>query len=139
MSNQEPAGKQSPPGRWRLIRDVAVFQVKLFADGFRDLIFSPVSIVLALIDLVTGGSRFYNLLHLGRRTDRWINLFGRYSSTRGLDEAVSRVETMVAEQYRKGGITASARQAVDAALDRVSQTDGHRPEPTDDSDEPSPR
>lgn len=115
----EQSGSESGPGRGQLIRDAAVFQVKLFADGMRDLIFSPLAFFLVLADLVTRGERFYNLLSLGRRTDVWINLFGHHGDDRGIDEAVGRIEEMIAEQYRKGGITASARQAVDAALDRL--------------------
>ncbi|NNM21165.1 MAG: hypothetical protein HKO55_07845 [Gammaproteobacteria bacterium] len=117
----EQSSGDTSPGRWQLIRDAAVFQVKLFADGMRDLILSPLSFFLTLADLVTGGNRFYNLLSLGRRTDVWINLFGNYGGGSGIDEAVDRIEALIAEQYRKGGITASARQAVDSALDRVVQ------------------
>ncbi|MDH3590163.1 MAG: hypothetical protein OEQ74_12245 [Gammaproteobacteria bacterium] len=112
---------ETRPGRWQLIRDASVFQLKLLADGFRDLIFSPLSLILTLIDLITGGDRFYNLQSLGRRTDVWINLFGKYKG-RGIDEAVVRIETLIAEQYQKGGITASAKKAVDSALDKIGQT-----------------
>ena len=116
-------------GRWQLIRDATVFQFKLLADGLRDLVFAPVSLMLALIDLVTGSNRFYHLLQLGRRTDHWINLFGKYGGRgRGFDEAVSRMETMLTEQHQKGGITATAKRTVDKALDKL----GTEPKETQD-------
>ncbi|MFQ5982911.1 MAG: hypothetical protein ACE5KS_06010 [Woeseiaceae bacterium] len=33
------------PDRWVLIRDVAVFQVKLLFDGLRDVLFVPISLI----------------------------------------------------------------------------------------------
>lgn len=66
--------------RFPVLRDVIVFQLKLLVDGLRDLLLSPVSIIAALIDLLVpgddGGRRFYGVVHFGRRTERWINLFG---------------------------------------------------------------
>jgi hypothetical protein len=43
--------------RWRLVRDLAVFQAKLFVDGVKDLVLFPVSLVAALVGLVTPGAR----------------------------------------------------------------------------------
>lgn len=112
----------SHTGRWQLIRDAFVFQLKLLVDGLRDLVFAPISIVLALIDLVTGGQRYYRLLDLGRRSEEWINLFGRYHDEgHGIDEAVKKIEVMVADQYEKGGMTATAKHSVDKALDKLSR------------------
>ncbi|MFT7385132.1 MAG: hypothetical protein ACI90G_002722, partial [Urechidicola sp.] len=37
---------------WRLLRDVVVFQGKLALDGLRDLLLSPLSIILALAGAV---------------------------------------------------------------------------------------
>lgn len=121
------------PDRWTLIRDVAVFQGKLFVDGLMDIILSPVSLVLAVIDLITGGprvgDRFYRLLHFGRETDHWINLFGNadrlsqkprtYTPERGLDEIVDHLEDLVRRQHEKGGVTATAKGTIDEAIDRL--------------------
>lgn len=125
------------PDRWTLIRDIAVFQVKLLFDGFRDLLLVPVSLIAGLISLVRGGSRpsseFYDLLNAGRKSERWINLFGAASHFHGpqteedrfpiedVDEMVSRVESFVVEEYRRGGITAQARERIDKALDLVQR------------------
>ncbi len=131
--NNESEIKEEKPDRWMLIRDVAVFQVKLVFDGLRDLILVPVSLIAGIVSLVKGGespsSEFYDLLKVGRRSERWINLFGAASHYHGppsekekfavedIDVMVSRVESFVVEEYRKGGVTAQAKERLDTALD----------------------
>ncbi len=123
------------PDRWMLIRDVAVLQVKLVFDGLRDLVLVPVSILMAVISLVKGGDRpgpqFYDLMRLGKESEHWINLFGaaehaRKSGTapghfagRDIDAMVSRVEAFVVDEYKKGGVTAQAKDHFDKMLDSV--------------------
>jgi hypothetical protein len=123
------------PNRWELIRDVLVFQGKLFVDGLRDLIWAPVSVGLAVMDLMGvgkgAGLHFYNFLYFGRKTENFINLFGATDhteghalatrSTEGLDAFVHRVEGLVRQEYERGGITASAKNAVDRALDNIQK------------------
>ncbi len=131
--NNESEIEEEKPDRWMLIRDVAVFQVKLIFDGLRDLILVPVSLIAGIVSLVKGGespgSEFYDLLKVGRRSERWINLFGAASHYHGppseeekfavedIDVMVSRVESFVVEEYRKGGVTAQAKERLDTALD----------------------
>jgi hypothetical protein len=123
------------PDRWTLIRDVAVFQVKLVFDGMRDVVLLPISLVAGLVSLVKGGgspsSEFYDLLKVGRRSERWINLFGAASHYHGpqdeedkfavedIDVMVSRVESFVVDEYRRGGVTAQAKARLDTALDLI--------------------
>lgn len=122
------------PSRWELIRDVLVFQGKLFVDGLRDLIWAPVSVGLAVMDLLgigkNAGLHFYNLLYFGQTTERCINLFGAADraeshavarSSEGLDALVHRVENLARQEYERGGITASAKNAVDRALDNLQR------------------
>ena len=121
------------PDRWTLIRDVAVFQIKLVFDGMRDVVLLPISLIAGLVSLVKGGgsssSEFYDLLKVGRRSERWINLFGAAAHYHGppsekdnfaiedIDVMVSRVESFVVDEYRKGGVTAQAKERLDNALD----------------------
>lgn len=117
------------PNRWTLIRDTAVFQVKLIFDGFRDLLLVPVSLIAAFISLFSGSSEFYDLLRLGRRSERWINLFGAAERLHGpatdterfaaedIDEMASKVEAFVINEYQRGGITAQAKDRLDSAID----------------------
>lgn len=125
--------EQNGPDRWTLIRDLAVFQVKLLFDGFRDLLLLPVSLIAGIFSLVGGGvkpgSEFYDLLRIGRRSERWINLFGAAERYHGpatddesfavedIDKMVSRVESFVVDEYKKGGVTAQAKERLDKALD----------------------
>ncbi len=66
-------------GRRQLIRDMAVFQVKLFADGFKDVLLSPVSLIAGIMGIFLGGRTpgtfFYSVLRLGKQTENWIGLF----------------------------------------------------------------
>lgn len=128
-------GATRVPSRWELIRDVIVFQGKLFVDGLRDVIWAPVSVGLAVLDLLGigkyAGIYFYKFVDLGEKTEHFINLFGAANQTRshalvgeqpeGLDALVHRLERTVRQEYDRGGITASAKHAVDRALDSLQQ------------------
>lgn len=123
------------PDRWTLIRDIIVLQLKLVVDGLRDFILVPISLLVGIISLVKGGdssgSEFYELLRTGRRSERWINLFGAAERVYGpsiaddhfpaedIDEIVSRVETFVVDEYRQGGVTWQAKDQLDRALDSL--------------------
>lgn len=95
-----------------LVRKAAVFQLKLVADGLRDALLIPVSLIAALVGLIRGGDdpelEFRRVLKMGRRSERWINLFGherplgRSVSTGSMDAILEQVESAVIEQYRKG-------------------------------------
>lgn len=131
-----------PPGRWVLIRDAVVFQVKLLVDGLRDFVLLPISVVAALLSLLRGGNgagrEFYTLVAFGRRTEKWINLFGAADRLPAADEPdddseiatvdglVNKLERKVVEQYEKGGMTASAKHAIDHILDSVQSSTARR-------------
>lgn len=133
----EPFDPVVRANRWTLIRDIAVFQVKLIVDGMRDLILVPVSLVAGLVSLLKGGAEpgqdFYDLLRVGRRTEHWINLFGAAERLHGaaddderfpaedIDEIVSRVESFVVDEYRRGGVTAQAKDRIDRALEKLGR------------------
>ena len=135
------------PDRWMLIRDIAVFQVKLVVDGFRDLLLVPISIGAGVISLFKPGARpgseFYDLLRVGRRSEHWINLFGAADHARepnlgeqlfpedDMDSLVKRVESFVVDEYHKGGVTAQAKDRLDSAIDTLQRM-GRRPRNPDD-------
>jgi hypothetical protein len=126
-------GEATPVDRWQFFRDVLVFQVKLALDAMRDLILVPVSIGAALLDLVSSGKRtgrrFYRVFAMGKRTDVWINLFDTYgnpddtpeSSSTTVDSLVAQFEALLVEQHDRGGLTATAKVAIDRALDGISK------------------
>ena len=128
-----PQGESSHPPLWTLIRDIAVLQVKLIVDGFRDLILLPASLIAGVISLSKTkdgkpGSEFDTLVNVGRQSERWINLFGairnappdvkddKHFGDADIDEIVSRVESFVIDEYKRGGITAQAKERIDKAM-----------------------
>jgi hypothetical protein len=98
--------------RAELIREAAVLQIKLLADGFRDAVLIPVSLVAALIGLIRGGNEpdreYRRVIKLGRRSERWINLFGHQRPlgkphpADSMDNVLGQVESAIVKQYRKG-------------------------------------
>ncbi len=129
---------------WSLIRDVGLLQVKLIVDGFRDLILVPASLVAGVVSLANSrggkpGPEFYRLLALGKRSERWINLFGalrhaeRPAATdddaggADIDTIVARVETFVVDEYQRGELTKKAKERIEEALDAMQRRgDGTR-------------
>lgn len=109
--------------RFPVLHDVIKFQVKLFIDGLRDLLISPVSIFAALIDLLVpgddGGKRFYAVVRFGRRTEQWINLFGAAdrSSTetpeQGVDVMLAELEALVSDPMQRDEARARARAIIE--------------------------
>ena len=128
------AEENKPPSpQWVLLRDLAVLQVKLLVDGFRDLVLLPASIIAAIVSVMrtengVPGPQFYNLLAVGKQSEHWINLFGATKNApEGVDRAnefgdvdmdsiVTKVETFVVAEYKRGGVTAQAKSRIDAAL-----------------------
>lgn len=109
--------------RFPVLRDVIVFQVKLLVDGLRDLLLSPVSIFAAFIDLLVpgddGGKRFYGVVHFGRRTEQWINLFGMADKhdpdapPAGIDMLLAELEGLMRDPARRDEARARAQALVD--------------------------
>ncbi len=69
----------------RALRHLIVFQLKLAADAFRDLLLSPLSVVVFIIDALNKpaveDSLYLRLMLMGRHSDRMINLFDEYTDT----------------------------------------------------------
>jgi len=132
--NDKPKGP-----REMLVRDTAVLQLKLMVDGLRDAVLIPVSLVAAALGLIRGGDdadrEFQRVLKWGRRSERWINLFGHQSPlgrthpSASMDLMLDRVEQVVTEQYRRGRDTEEAKAAIKAAMeDDVSEEPSEKDE-----------
>ncbi len=134
----EPAEVGARNERWPLIRDVLVLQCKLVVDGFRDLVLVPVSLIAGLVSVIgkggVPGREFYDVLRVAQRSERWINLFGAVEKreshetgaadttppgTPDLDTLIARIESFLVDEYRKGGVTAQAKERLDAALEAL--------------------
>ena len=132
-TGEENKTSAATSSRKDLLRTVVVFQFKLFVDGIRDVILVPVSIVAAGLDFLSGAAvssgNFASVMNMGRRSERYIDLFGERASRvrddeapgpeAGLDDLLSLVETRFKENYRKDDPAGSAQQALESLRQAV--------------------
>jgi hypothetical protein len=89
--------KSRQGSRWRLMRDVVVFQIKLGMEAALDIMLIPVSLAAAGLDLVLGNWRqprwFHSVLRFGERCEHWIDLWG--IATPGMDAPQSEVDALM--------------------------------------------
>lgn len=125
-----------------VIRDFAIFQVKLLLDAAKDGVLAALSVVALVVDLLSGGGRrprlFYSVLAMSERFDLWLNLSG----------AVSRLEN---EQLGDDGLFGASDAGSDSLLGKIEELVRGVDEPTptsspppkgmeeDDLDGPSPK
>ena len=83
--------------RWRLLRDVVVFQIKLGMEAILDLTLIPVSLAAAAIDFLLGNWRrprwFHAVLRFGERCEHRIDLWR--VATPGMDAPQSEVDAVL--------------------------------------------
>lgn len=83
--------------RWRLLRDVVVFQIKLGMEAVLDIMLIPVSLAAAALDLLLGNWRrprwFHAVLRFGERCEHLINLWG--IATPGVGAPQSEVDAVM--------------------------------------------
>ena len=131
-----PAPSPAPTvhtSRLQLIWDVTLFQFKLAADGLRDVLLSPISIIMAILGLVAGGDDphqyFRRLQRFGRRTEIWINLFGLHSHRRGTsDEMVDGIRERVFTEATSNPWLSRAAGRLNEKLDNVNASRERGPE-----------
>ena len=130
LSSSPPEGSGE---RWRFLRDVIVFQLKLLLDNLRDFALVPISLVAALIDLVYKGERegalFYKVLRWGAHSEEVIDVYSaiehhppgsfKVNPAYRVDSVIARLEGVVVREYEKGGTAASIKAAVDRAIDQL--------------------
>jgi hypothetical protein len=115
------------------LRDFAIFQLKLFLDGFKDFVAIWLSLGAIILDFISGqGKRprlFYSVVRASERFDQWINLhsalermdesetddglFG--ASAAGDDSLIGQIEQLVrgGDEPRMKGGSGSARRDPD--------------------------
>jgi hypothetical protein len=124
-----------PHARWKFIRDVAVFQFKLFLNNVHNFVQIPLTLVVAIFDLIfktePEGARFYKLLEHGRTIDDAIDIYSvvahrerSLNADYSVDNLVSRLEGVIVREYQKGGTAASVKAAVDRAIDEMQARAG---------------
>jgi hypothetical protein len=95
MSSDKPRG-----GRFALLREVLVFQLKLLVCTGRDLVLLPTSMAAAAIDFVFKTRLFRTALVLGRWSDHWIKLWPEAANEDGsrafdADALLAQIEGLV--------------------------------------------
>lgn len=121
--------------RWKFIRDVLVFEAKLALNNLHNFFQIPVTLAVAVFDLLVKGreegERFYKLLELGRTIDESIDIYSviahrekSLNKDYTVDAVVARIEQVIVREYKKGGSAASVKQAVDKALDGMQSKTG---------------
>ena len=95
-----------------VIRDFAIFQLKLLLDAAKDGILAALSVGALVLDLLSGGGRkprlFYSVLAMSERFDLWLNLSG----------AVSRLES---EELDDDGLFGASEAGSDSLLGRIEE------------------
>lgn len=120
-----------PHPRWRIVRDVAVLQLKLFVGNVHNLLLMPVALVAGALDILFKNRRdealLYKTLAWARHFEEMIGLYSALHDDRhnppekySLDSLIARVESAIKHDYERGGTTASMKAAADKALDRVA-------------------
>ncbi len=126
---QEPVGRPRDP-RWKFLRDVAVFELKLTLNNIHNFFQVPLTLVVALVDLIfrhgEEGSRFYWLVEQGRIIDDHIDIYSiidhrerAMNKDYTVDAVLKRIEGAIMREYEKGGTAASVKDAVDRAFDEM--------------------
>jgi hypothetical protein len=124
--------------RWKFLRDVLVFQIKMLLDNVRDFALMPVSLAAALIDLVVRGERegalFYKVLKWGSHSEAVIDVYSaiehhekgdfKVSREYTVDGVIARLEGVLVREYEKGGTAASIKAALDRAIDQLHSETG---------------
>ncbi len=122
-SQQENAADTST-SRLHLIWEVLVFQLKLAADGLRDVLLMPISIVCGIMGLVAGGHEpdryFKQVLKLGRRTEIWLNLFGYRKHAGTSDELIAPFKDKFFSQAQQNPWVSKAGTGLNKHLDSVN-------------------
>ncbi|MBS0470501.1 MAG: hypothetical protein JSR60_05475 [Proteobacteria bacterium] len=135
MSDVTMTPQRDPNARWKFVRDVLVFEAKLALNNFHNFFQIPLTVVVAIFDLIAGGKeegeRFYKLVEIGRTIDDSIDIYSiiehrERSLNRDytVDALVKRVEDVVVREYEKGGTAASVKQAVDRVIDEMQAKAG---------------
>lgn len=126
--------------RWRFLRDVLVFQLKMLLDNVRDFALMPITLVAALIDLISKGDRegalFYKVLRWGSHSERVIDVYSaieaesdnlKVNPNYTVDGVIARLEGVLVRECEKGGTAASIKAAMDRAIDQLhAETSGTR-------------
>ena len=126
--------------RWLLIRDVVIFATKASLEALRDIALIPAAVVAGVAGMLISPSKpdryFQRVLEIGDEFDEFIDLFGKEKrresgsrfdppdegeSSLRVDDIFERIEKVMFDEYKQGGVTAQAKEAIDRGLDAVHE------------------
>ena len=136
-----PAPAPPPPApsnadrRWKFLRDVGVFELKLALNNLHNFFQIPLTLAVALFDVVVKGGRegerFYKLVEMGRTIDDSIDIYSivshrerKLNQDYTVDAVLGKIEDVIVKEYEKGGTAASVKAAVDRAIDKMQAHTG---------------
>jgi hypothetical protein len=100
-------GNSNRGSRWRIVRDVVVFQFKLGMEALLDITLLPVSLAAAGLDLLLGNWRrprwFHAVLRFGERCERRIDLWGVKADGQVADAEIDAVMRSIETLMRQPG------------------------------------
>ena len=110
--------------RVELLMQLLVFQGKLILDGLRDIVLMPVAIIAVVAGLFGRADKpdryFRQVLHFGRRSEVWINLFGTRRSGSTSDKLVAPLQQKLLDEVQRGGGLTKATRGMNRTLDSLS-------------------
>ena len=126
--------------RWRLMRDLTVFATKASFEALRDIALVPAAVVAGIAGMLLSPSKpdryFQRVLEVGDEFDEFVDLFGKEKRRKSgsrfdppeegesrlrADDIFERVEQVMFDEYKRGGMTAQAKEAIDHGLDAVHE------------------
>ncbi|HUJ47862.1 MAG TPA: hypothetical protein VLV55_12080 [Rhizomicrobium sp.] len=121
--------------RWKFVRDVLVFELKLALNNVHNFVQIPMTLAVAIVDLVfrgkQDGERFYKVVEYGRTIDDSIGIYSiidhrerSLNSDYTMDAVLKRVEGVIVREFEKGGTATSVKAAVDRAIDEMQARTG---------------
>src|SRR5207253_2446062 len=140
MTPTLPDAQKATDERWRFWRDVLVFELKMFIGNLRDFALMPISLVAAMIDVVSKGERegslFYRVLRWGAHSDEVLDAYSpikdelqdrKVNPNYTVDAVVARLEGVLLRECEKGGTAATIKAALDRTIDQLHrETNTHR-------------
>jgi len=112
----DSSAPEDAQSRKTIIRDVLIFQVKLWLEGFKDIVLMPLSLGAAVIDVFfrreNGRGVLYSVMKLGDRFERWVHLYA------ALDQREWKVE---AQEYGHVSDYESLDELLNEAADGIEE------------------
>ncbi|NVJ59735.1 MAG: hypothetical protein HWE27_05050 [Gammaproteobacteria bacterium] len=125
--NSEDISKDKTLSSIDKIKRFGIFQLKLALDAVRDILLSPLSFIMTVVDILHNtnekDSHFNKLLSFGRKTERRINLFNQHDQdvdgVQTVDDLVSQVEEVVVREYKEGHVSAKTKKSLQLTLAKL--------------------